>query len=246
MRGYGESSYGDGFADVYDEWYRGISDVEATVATLAALAGGGSVLELGVGTGRLAIPLAATGLDVTGIDASEAMLAGLAAKDGFDRVTIVRGDMVRDQPPGPFALVFVAYNTLFNLLTRERQEACFAAVASRLLRHGAFVVEAFVPTPQPGPEVTLRSLAADRVVLSVSVRDDDNQRAEGQFVELSEAGGVRLRPWSIRYADPIELDAMAAAAGLELRTRWEDFDRHPFSAESERHVSVYGLATPSP
>ena len=239
MRGYSESSYGDGFADVYDDWYRGISDVDVTVATLRELADDGAVLELGVGTGRLAIPLAATGLAVTGVDASEAMLARLAAKDGAERVTVVRGDMVDALPDGPFALAFVAYNTLFNLVTAPRQQACFESVAARLSGGGLFVVEAFVPLPQSDTPVTVRSLEADRVVLSVSVRDDANQRAEGQFVELTERGGVRLRPWSIRYAPPDELDAMAATAGLELRERWGDFDRRPFTAESERHVSVY-------
>jgi SAM-dependent methyltransferase len=197
------------------------------------------VLELGVGTGRLAIPLAAAGVDVTGVDASAAMLDRLAGKDGAQRVDVVRGDMVDDLPAGTFALVFVAYNTLFNLLTAERQQQCFAAVAERLTPDGVFVVEAFVPLPQPGPEVAVRSLEADRVVLTVSVRDDTNQKAEGHFVELTELGGVRLRPWSIRYAPPAELDEMASAAALVLRDRWEGFDRAPFTPDSERHVSVY-------
>lgn len=245
MRGYGASSYGDGFADVYDDWYRGISDVGATVGTLAELADGGPVLELGVGTGRLAIPLAAAGVEVTGVDASDAMLARLASKDGAGRVTVARGDMVDDLPAGPFALAFVAYNTLFNLVTAERQQECFRAVAARLRPGGRFVVEAFVPTPQPGPEVAVRSLESDRVVLSVSVRDDANQRAEGHFVELTESGGVRLRPWSIRYAPPAELDRMAVDAGLELQERWEDFARNAFTSDSDRHVSVYRRADTS-
>jgi hypothetical protein len=145
-------------------------------------------------------------------------------------------------PAGPFDAVLVAYNTLFNLLTQERQQACFAAVEQRLTPRGAFVVEAFVPSPQAGSQVTVRSLAVDRVVLSVSVHDHGSQVAEGQYVELTEGAGVRLRPWSIRYAAPEELDAMASEAGLVLGARWGDFDRRPFTEDSDRHVSVYRRA----
>ena len=133
MRGYEADSYGDAFADVYDDWYAGITDVGVTVRTIAALAGsGGTVLELGTGTGRLAVPLADAGLAVTGIDTSTAMLDRLAARDPGERVTVVVGDMVDDLPAGPFDLAFVAYNTIFNLLTEQRQRACFAAVAAAL------------------------------------------------------------------------------------------------------------------
>ena len=125
VRGYHEASYGEGFADVYDDWYAGVSDVAATTAGLAALAGAGPVLELGVGTGRLAVPLAATGLHVHGVDTSQAMLERLTARlDAMSprpEVTGVLGDMVDGLPPGPFTLVFVAYNTFFSLLTEERQ-----------------------------------------------------------------------------------------------------------------------------
>jgi SAM-dependent methyltransferase len=241
-RGSPSSSYGDAFADVYDDWYRGVSDVDATVAMLTELAAGRTVLELGVGTGRLAIPLAARGVAVTGVDTSAAMLRRLAGNDRDGQVTVILGDMVDDLPAGPFGVVFVAYNTLFNLESEQRQHACFAAVAERLTPDGAFVVEAFVPSPQPGSALTLRSLEADRVVLSITVYDWDGQRAEGQYVELTEANGVRLRPWSIRYAPPAELDDMAAAAGLALRARWGDFDRRPFTDDSDRHVSVYSRA----
>ena len=245
MRGYHDASYGDSFADVYDEWYHGISDVPSTIHTLAALAGGGRVLELGVGTGRLAIPLAATGLEVHGLDTSERMLQQMAAKAGGQAVRSMLGDMVDDMPPGPFSLVFVAYNTFFNLLTRQRQQACFLAAAGRLVDGGLFVIEAFVPDPQhdPASSVSVRSVTADRVVLSVSTADADQQLAEGQFVEFTEAGGVRLRPWSIRWATPAQLAEMASAAGFSLAHRWESFTRAPFGPESERHVSVFCKGT---
>lgn len=244
MEGYDETTYGEAFADVYDEWYRGISDVDSTVADLLELAGAGPVLELGVGTGRLAIPLAAAGrqrgLHVMGIDTSAAMLARLAERDPWGLVDVRPGDMASGLPDGPFALVFVAFNTIFNLTADGEQAACFVAVAARLSPGGRFVVEAFVPdVARRGENISIRSMTAERVVLSLSMHDPDAQRAAGQFVELSEAGGVRLRPWSIRYATPEQLDAMALGAGLTLERRWEAFGGAPFDTESSRHVSVY-------
>ena len=245
MQGYDASSYGDGFADVYDDWYHGISDVELTVAELLDFAGTGPVLELGVGTGRIAVPLAEAGLrrglTVVGIDSSEAMLGRLAWRDPGRLVTAVLGDMRNDLPEGPFALVFAAYNTLFNLTGDGDQARCFADVAERLQPGGRFVVEAFVPDDPPsgGDSVTVRSMTADRVVLSISVDDPERQCASGQFVELSETGGVRLRPWSIRYSTPVQLDEYARAAGLALEQRWGSFGRTPFDEDSTRHVTVY-------
>ncbi|MEI7547508.1 MAG: class I SAM-dependent methyltransferase [Actinomycetota bacterium] len=244
MRGYDDATYGDAFADVYDEWYDGISDVDATTTALVALAGAGPTLELGVGTGRLAIPLATTGAVVHGLDTSSLMLQRMAAKPGGELVHTHLGDMVDDMPEGPFGLVFVAYNTFFNLLTEARQQECFRAVARRLTADGAFVVEAFVPDPNHDAAngVSVRSLTADRVVLSVSTFDTATQRAEGQYVDITQSGGVRLRPWSIRWATPAQLDGMATSAGLALAHRWETFDRAPFGPDSARHVSVYRRA----
>jgi SAM-dependent methyltransferase len=251
VRGYSDETYGDAFADIYDDWYAEVSDVAATVqavAELAELATGpghaGRVLELGVGTGRLALPLADAGLEVVGVDASGAMLDKLRSKAGARAIMLVQGDMVDDAPDGPFDVILVAYNTLFNLLTAKRQEAAFRAAAARLAPGGSFVVEAFVPEDPPpaGSSVSVRSLAADRVVLAVDVHDPVGQRADGQFVELTESGGVRLRPWSIRWTTPAQLDEMATAAGLTLAHRWAGFGDHTFDAERDRHVSVYRLA----
>lgn len=242
VRGYNDASYGDAFADVYDDWYAGITDVATSVHTLAALAKGGRVLELGVGTGRLAIPLAATGLEVHGIDSSAAMLQQLGAKPGAASVHVILGDMADDLPSGPFSLVFVAYNTFWGLLTEARQQACCEQVAQRLGSDGAFVVEAHVPDPSlhdPPSQVGVRSLAVDRVVLSVTRARVEEQIAEGHFIDITEAGGVRLRPWSIRWVTVEQLDQMAAAAGLKLADRWESFDKSPFGAGSTRHMSVY-------
>ncbi len=242
MDGYTGSTYGDAFADVYDDWYQHITPVDATVDLLAEVAGEFAplpVLELGVGTGRLAIPLAARGVDVVGLDASTAMLGKLSEHDTTGAVRTCLGDMVEDQPAGPFGLVFVAFNTFFNLLSEDRQQACFAAVAQRLVPGGVFMIEAFVPEPQPSPSVGVRSMTADSVVLSVSTHDDAAQTAQGHFISFSESGGVRMRPWAIRYATVDQLDAMAVLSGFRLAERWEDAERAPFTADSARHVTLY-------
>jgi len=242
VHGYGPSSYGDAFADVYDDWYRDVSDIEATVAALHALSQGGRVLELGVGTGRLALPLAARGCQVTGIDSSERMLERLASHDPHRTIQVVHGDMVDDLPTGPYDVVFSAYNTLFNLLSAERQQQCLARSRAVLAPGGRVVVEAFVPHPHTGSQVSVRSMSADRVVLSASVHHAADQRAEGQFIEFTEGGGVRLRPWAVRYTHPHELDALAAEVGLQLQHRWADFTGTAFDDSSEQHVSIYRVA----
>lgn len=244
MRGYDSTSYGDGFADVYDEWYADVTDVPATVSLMVRLAGsGGRVLELGVGTGRLAAPMAMAGLAVVGIDSSAPMLDRIPIQPGGDRVTAICGDMVNDLPDGPFDACLVAYNTLFNLQEAAEQQRCFHAVAARLRPGGCFVVEAIVPDPAApaGGDVSVRSMTADSVVLSVSEHRPDEQRTSGQFVELTEAGGVRLRPWAIRWAPPDELDAMATAAGFSLDNRSADMVGAPYDEHADHHVSIYRL-----
>jgi len=243
MDGYDNATYGERFADVYDEWYADLTDTDACVATLVRLAGGGRVLELGVGTGRLAVPLAGRGLDVTGIDTSPAMLARLGAKPGGDRVVTVVGDMT-DPPVGQqrFALVIVAYNTFFNLTDPGAQQRCLHAVRGLLASGGRLVLEGFVPAEDrigPTDVVVPRTVNADRVVLSVTRSRPDDQELLGQYIDITEAG-IRLRPWQIRYARPDQLDAMAAAAGLVLVDRWAGWRAEPFGPDSPGHISIYG------
>ena len=248
VRGYDHRSYGDGFADVYDDWYADVTDVDATVERMVELAGaGGRVLELGAGTGRLAVPMVTAGLRVAGIDASAAMLARLRERDPDGLVESILGDMNDELPDGPFDAVLIAYNTIFNLLGEHDQPRLFERVAERLAPAGVFVVEAFVPDVdlvdgRTAADVTVRSMAVDHVVLSVSVNRPGEQVFEGQFVQLTQDGGVRLRPWSIRWATPAQLDDMATAAGLRLDQRWGDMSCAPFTDDSTQHVSVYRRA----
>jgi SAM-dependent methyltransferase len=248
MDGFDQATYGDRFADVYDDWYGAITDTDAcvkAVADLVAEAGDGprtgDVLELGVGTGRLAVPLAGLGLRVTGVDASFAMLDRLASKPGGDAVETVLGDMA-DPPVGDatFAVVLVAYNTLFNLVDDGAQARCLAAAAAHLAPGGSVVVEAFVPhdDAQAASVVEPTRVSADRVVLSVSRSDPGRRLVQGQFVDITE-GGIRLRPWQVRWATPAELDALADQGGLRLHARWSDWQRSPFDEAAQSHVSIY-------
>lgn len=248
MKGFRSSSYGDAFADVYDEWYSAVSDIDSTIALLRSLGGDGPYLELGIGTGRIALALVASGARVTGIDSSPAMLdkirEKIAALPDAIPIDLIEGDMSADSPPGPFAVIFAAYNTFFSLGSAEAQQRVFDEMALRLSPGGSLVIEAAVPdVDRPaGSTIDLRTLEVDRVVLSVDVHHPEMHVVEGQFIEFSEDSGVRLRPWRIRYCTTDELDAMATRAGLELVDRWEDMNRRPFATDSAGHVSVYGLS----
>lgn len=242
MEGYDAATYGDRFADVYDDWYDDPPATDATVAALVASAPAGArVLELGVGTGRLALPLAAAGLAVTGLDASTAMLDRLAAKPGGAAVTTVVGDMAGPLPDGPFDVVLVARNTFFNLTTETAQQACLAEVARVLAPDGRFVLEAFVPGDGDGPtsSVDVRRITADRVVLAVDRHDPEAGELWSAFVDIS-ADGIRLRPTHVRYLRPAALDALAERAGLVLVDRHAGWDGAPFDPDtSSHHVSSY-------
>jgi SAM-dependent methyltransferase len=224
-----------------------VSDVAACtakVAELAAAAGGGPVLELGVGSGRLALPLAALGLEVHGIDASAAMVAKLATKPGAGAIRVTVGDMATLDLVDPplFAVVLVAFNTFFNLPTEAAQQQCLRRVADLLAPGGVFVLEAFVPDAAEGlgidDAITPRRIATDEVVLSVSQRNRADQTVSGQHVHITEAG-IRLRPWHLRYATPDQLDELAGGAGLELAWRSAGWAGEPYTDASSAHVTAY-------
>lgn len=238
---YGPETYGDRIADVYDEFHPWL-DTETAVEALVELAGDGPVLELAIGTGRLALPLAERGLEVHGIDSSKEMIAKLRDKAGGDRIPVTMGDFAEVGVDGTYSLVFVAFNTFFALLTQADQLRCFANVAPRLADGGVFVIEVFVPDLarfDRGQRFQTNSVGTSQVVVDASRHDALEQRIDSVHVVLTEEG-TKLYPVNLRYAFPSELDLMARLAGLELKERWGGWHREPFTAQSPRHVSVYG------
>jgi len=235
--------YGDAFADVYDEWYEHVTDAPATARALHALAGGGNLLELGIGTGRIAIPLAqllAPGRSVWGIDESQAMLDLCRAKLGdmnpsvAERIHLLQGDMADDLPSGPFSVIFCTFNTFFNLDSEAAQRKCLHAIAQRLAPGGAVVLETAVLT---GANTSAPTIA--HTAHSSSDYDPETQIGHGVFTSASLDGSLVERPWRIRYSTPVQIDEMAAAAGLICTDRWEDFAFTPFHAGSARQVAVW-------
>ena len=240
--GHDPTAYGAAIADVYDDLYR--DDAMATAAAvrcLRELAGDGPVLELGVGTGRLALPLAAAGLRVHGLDASPEMLDRLAAKPGGSDIDVTLGDFSSFEVPGRFTLAVLVFNTIFALPDQDAQVRCFECVAAHLQPGGRFVVEAFVPNPtrfHEGQSVRLRTMTPERVALEVARIDPVTQFMYTTQVDLRD-GAMRLHAANHRYAWPSELDLMARIAGLQTENRWQDWDRTAFTAASQFHVSVY-------
>jgi SAM-dependent methyltransferase len=242
MQDYGPETYGDRIASRYDSLYESELDTDAAVEGLARLAGSGPVLELAIGTGRLAIPLAQRGIDIRGIDASEAMVARMRAKPGGEDIPVAMGDFADVGVEGSFSLVYVAFNTIFALLSQDDQVRCFANVAEHLAQGGRFVVEAFVPDLarfDRGQRIGVASVRLDQVEFEVSRHDAVNQRVDSQHLFVTD-GGTQLAPVSLRYAFPSELDLMARIAGLELQDRWGGWNGEPFTNASRDHVSVYG------
>jgi SAM-dependent methyltransferase len=239
MEAYDAATYGQRIAEVYDDWYSEYDP--AMVERLAELAGNGPALELGIGTGRIALPLAGRGLEIHGVDASEAMVARLRAKPGGPDIPVAFGDFADVPVEGRFTLVFVVFNTFFGLLSQEAQVRCFRNVAQHLAEEGVFVLEVFVPDPTRfvrGQNTQATRVEADCAMLDVTRHDPVEQRAFSQHVLIQE-GSVRLYPVQIRYAWPAELDLMAHIAGLRLRHRWGGWNHEPFTAASQKHVSVY-------
>ncbi|MBK5330597.1 MAG: class I SAM-dependent methyltransferase [Ilumatobacteraceae bacterium] len=243
MEGYQPvASFGEDAAEIYDATsQRG--DEEATVAFLERMADGGRVLELAIGTGRIALPLAARGVDIDGIDIAPAMVAKLRAKPGGEQISVTMGNFADVPVTGSYRLIYVVFNTLFNLLTQDEQVRCFENVATHLTEDGSFVVEALVPADlfrlRNDQYVDAEAIGVGDVRLDVGRHDAVNQILNETHVHLS-GDGVRLYPIVTRYAWPSELDLMARIAGLRLRDRWSGWNGEPFTSTSARHVSVYG------
>lgn len=240
MRGYGPETFGKLNAADYDRT-DDPGTTDQAVEVLADLAGNGKTLELAIGTGRVALPLAARGVAIQGIDASPEMVAQLRKKPGGDAIPVAIGDMADVAVDGAFDFVFLIYNTLFNLTSQEAQVHCFANVARRLNAGGRFLVEAFVPDVarfKDGQSLRTVDLDVGAVTLEAARHDPVTQVVEYQYIRFAK-DGVRLTPLPMRYAWPAEIDLMARLAGLEREHRWGGWEREPFTAASGMHVSVY-------
>ncbi|UCM86544.1 class I SAM-dependent DNA methyltransferase [Streptomyces marincola] len=252
MEHYGPETYGELNADIYDEWHAALDPAEAvrSLAELIKEGPAGPVLELAVGTGRVTIPLAAEGIDLRGIDASEAMVARMRAKPGGEHIPVTIGDMADVAPDTEeqFAMVFVVFSTFFFLMTQDEQVRCFVNVARRLRPGGRFVLECPMPDVaryDRNQRVAAHEVGLGQVRLTAVRHDPVEQRFEGQHVLITD-NGVRLAPAFMRYAWPSELDLMARIAGLERHARWGGWRREPFRGEGN-YVTVYEKpATPAP
>jgi SAM-dependent methyltransferase len=215
------------------------SAVDPAVEVLAQLAGDGRALELGVGTGRIALPLARRGVPVHGIDLSRAMIARLRAKPGSEPIGVTVGDFASTRVDGTFSLVYLVFNTIMNLTTQQAQVACFRNAAAHLAPRGCFVIETRVPELRrlpPGQQALVWHLSPDRwVCYSYDVA---TQAMRGHYVEFSDGRG-EYRTMPFRYVWPAELDLMAQLAGLRLRERWATWTREPFTSDSHQHISVW-------
>jgi SAM-dependent methyltransferase len=242
MEGYRAATYGEQIADVYDSWYEA-KDASDDCVFLRALAGDGPALELGIGTGRVALPLRTSGVEVHGIDASPAMVEQLRAKPGGADIPITIGDFADvDAPGGPYSLVYIVFNTFFALLTQDDQVRCFANVARNLRPGGHFVVEAFLPDTSRfdrNQRLSAVRVVIDEVRLDVGIHDPVAQTVINQHLLFRDGEPVRLLPISLRYAYPPELDLMARLAGLELESRGDGWHGAPVTGSSAAVVSVW-------
>jgi SAM-dependent methyltransferase len=207
--------------------------VDDVVDVLSDLARGGPALELAIGTGRIALPLAQRGLSVSGIELSPDMLAQLRKKPGGSEIPVVLGDMATARIDGSFTLVYLIRNTVLNLTTQDAQVACFANAAAHLERDGCFVVETVVPNTK-----RLEVFDLSDTHVGVDEYDADTQHLVSHHFTLRESGWERLSV-PFRAAPPGELDLMARLAGMRLRERWSDWNREPFTAASTSHISVW-------
>ena len=216
------------------------AEIAATVDVLAELAGDGPALELAIGTGRIALPLAARGVTVAGIDLSQAMVARLREKPGGADLAVTIGDMATTRVDGQFSLVYLVFNTIGNLVTQDAQVQCFENAARHLRPGGRFLIENGVPSLQSLPVgQTIIPFRAAPDGISFDVYDVVTQRASSQHYVFTPDGRVQVFPVDFRYVWPSELDLMARIAGLELQDRWANWQREPFTAVSRSHVSVW-------
>ncbi|MFF3751507.1 class I SAM-dependent DNA methyltransferase [Streptomyces sp. NPDC002018] len=216
------------------------SAVEAAVDVLAGLARDGRALELAVGTGRVALPLARRGVPVHGIDMSRAMVARLRAKPGGDEIGVTIGDFATTRVDGAFSVAYLVFNTIMNLTTQAAQVECFRNAAAHLEPGGSFVIEVMIPELRKlpvGQNVVPFHVSSTRWAFDV-YQDVASQAMSSNYVDVVDGRG-EYRSVPFRYVWPAELDLMAQLAGLRLRERWDGWTREPFTIESRQHVSVW-------
>jgi SAM-dependent methyltransferase len=234
--------FGEQVAARYDEssgemFQPGVVDVAVDV--LVGLARGGRALELGIGTGRIALPLARRGVPVQGIDLSRAMVARMRAKPGGDAIGVTIGDFATTRVDGTFSVAYLVFNTIMNLTTQAAQVACFRNVAAHLGPGGCFVIEVAVPDLRllpPGQNAVPFHVSPTR--WAFDLYDVATQAMSSNYVEVVDGRG-EYRSIPFRYVWPAELDLMAQLAGLRLRERWGGWRREPFTSESRQHVSIW-------
>jgi SAM-dependent methyltransferase len=237
-----EDHFGEEVAARYDSSAADMFDpavLDPAVDLLAELAGDGSALELGIGTGRVALPLSERGVRVCGIDLSEAMVARLREKPGAERIEVAIGDFASTRVDGAFSLAYVVFNTIGNLTTQDAQVACFRNVAAHLQPGGCFVIELGVPglrTLPPGERYQVFDFGEAHI--GIDEYDVETQGLISHHFSFRD-GTWKLVSMPFRYVWPAELDLMALLAGMTLRERWSGWNREPFTSESTKHVSVW-------
>ena len=234
--------FGEQIAASYDESSREMFErdvVQPAVDLLADLAGSGRALELGIGTGRIALPLAQRGVPVQGIDMSRAMVARLRAKPGSDAIGVTIGDFATTRVDGTFSVAYLVFNTIMNLTTQEAQVACFRNVAAHLEPGGCFVIEVSVPDLRIlPPGQTAVPFHVSPTKWAFDAYDVATQAMSSNYIEVI-GGRGEYTSIPFRYVWPAELDHMAQLAGLRLRERWDGWKREPFTNESRQHVSIW-------
>jgi SAM-dependent methyltransferase len=237
-----QDHFGEPVAARYDESSADMFEpavVDPAVDFLADLAGQEAALELGIGTGRIAVPLARRGIRVHGIDLSEAMVARLRAKPGAEQITVTIGDFATTRVEGRFSLAYLVFNTIGNLTTQDEQVACFQNVAAHLQPGGRFVIETGVPQLQRlPPGETVRAFSLTPTHLGFDEYDVATQGLISHHYQI-EDGRMDAGSLPQRYVWPSELDLMARLAGMTLRERWGGWRREPFTSASVMHVSVW-------
>jgi len=244
-----EDYFGEEVAGRYDSWFADLFDpavVEPVVDLLAELARDGAALELGIGTGRIGLPLAQRGVRVHGIELSEAMVARLYAKPGAEEIAVTIGDFASATVEHTFSVANLVFNTIMNLTTQDEQVACFRNVAAHLEPGGCFVIEVMVPELRRlPPGETIRVISFESATRFGFDEYDVARQGLVSHYYGGEEGSHEVSSWPFRYVWPSELDLMARLAGMTLRERWSAWNREPFTSESTKHVSVWEKITSS-